>query len=220
MPIVHPVTPPVPPDAEAFGDDTVRRSLGASMLGVVLGLGFILVAWTLEAWVVFGSSVGLDPPFDLPIDRPEPGSSVMPVAISVPLLLGMVPMIVGGAIRFRRERRWLGSLPFPFAHEGYVATMASSASTSMELVLHFAAHVAPEAIEEVAQAHGVTATPRPDGPTTLLLTSPTFDNVRTSTRGFTTVDNGSLHRWFRRRAVPLLRELQRSQGLTAVEIVR
>src|SRR5262249_44827505 len=126
--------------------------------------------------------------------------------------------------RARTELAWLATLPFPFAHEGYLEALARHDDrVGFDLVLHFDRAVTTETLAASIEAAGLDQAPRARGATTLVIATPQFESRHessTRTSSTTWYDTSPLHRWFRHRAVPLLSALVRENGLRAVEIER
>ncbi len=201
--------------------------MGASAGSSAALVAAVAVGLPLAAWFGFSDSLGIAPPFD--VEDSEMRKLVFVLFMAGPAVLAVPLYLLWLRVRTRREARWLRSLPFAFAHEGYVHMLAEERdTTSLELVLRFTASVRRETIAALAESCGLGSTPRQDTATTMRLGSPTFTSgwetlaVISSGVGvtYTAHSNEKLHQWFRRRAAPMLIELWRSHGLHAVEIRR
>jgi hypothetical protein len=90
---------------------------------------------------------------------------------------------------------------------------------NFDLVLGFAAAVPPDTVSAVLERAGVTATPRPRGKTSYVVSSPSLKSkIEGGPRTTTSNGNFRLHRWFREQAFPALVALHRDAGLTSVTV--
>jgi len=219
--MLYPCTPAPPITHELFREPTTRDSLARTSLAVLLVGGmFTLAGVVLSAWLGVAGWLHVDPPFAVDGNA---RTAVFLAGLLVPLLLCVaVEVLLLVPPRLAREQRWLASLPFAFAQEGYLHAMAKERDKAeIELVLHFAGPVRAEVVTAVAESHGVGSTPRPRGPSTLRLSSPAFGARQAGSTPHATPDsysNAALHRWFRGKAVPMLVELKQGHGLESVEL--
>jgi hypothetical protein len=210
---LHPVTRPTTSasglDETTLGGLAGRSTSFALVLGIAIGLASAgaLVAPSIAAGEL-------------------PGQLTMTLAflaLAAPVIAAAVfAKLVAAPRRARSELAWLATLPFPFAHEGYLAALAQHGDrVGFDLVLHFERAVTTDVLAASIEAAGLDQAPRARGATTFAVATPQFESRHeSSTRNTTSTwyDTSPLHRWFRDRAVPLLIALSREHGLRSVEI--
>lgn len=212
----HPCSAPVPTADALARDRSVRRSLssrhdylliGASLL---TGIGLALAAYLPER-------------VSLPV-RVNLGELALPLALPIAVFPLMLTLIAISAVltpwRCRLEQQWLKSLPFPFAHRGYLmALKRESSAASLELLLTFDHLPTQSELEQLCKAR----LPRAkliwqDDNCVLVRSPPELLTQKSEAYARGVYNNARMHRWFRRVAAPFLIDLHRKAGLKKVEL--
>lgn len=207
----HPCSPPVSLNDELTRDRIVTRSLAERGDYLLIGMSLLGGAW-LSAVVCFPHRLGWTVRYEL-------GAHTALFAVAfVVLPLVFVLLMIGAILTpWRRglELRWLGSLPFPFAHQGYLRVLKrESSANNLQLLLTFDQQPKPEQVKTLCELRLPGSKVVWQDERCVLVQSPR--ELETKGRGVSS--NARLHRWFRRAAAPFFTTLHRDGGLKKVEV--
>jgi hypothetical protein len=210
----HPCSPPVPGADVLAKDRSVRRSLSSRS-------DYLLIGASLIGGIGLAAAICVPERVFLPV-RVDLGEHALRLALPIAVFPLMVTLVVIGAVltpwRCRLEQSWLKSLPFPFAHRGYLMALKRDASAGpLQLLLTFDHEPAQKDFEELCRSR----VPRSkliwqDEACVLVRSPPELETKDSYARGV--YNNAKLHHWFRRVAAPFLIDLHRKAGLKKVEL--
>jgi hypothetical protein len=216
--MVDPPTAPLPLDHPLLRDETVVRSLegNAKMATIVLLVSGFVLGILSALTLFFGIS--------LPASIADLAPLFEALALVVPLLLSyLVAKLVLTPRAIAREQARLASIPFPFAHEGYVRGLVSpSSSCVLDLHVTFARAADRARIAAAIDERDVRATVRWLDSNRAIVSSPiiqTFHEAMGSggrNASYTSADR--VHAWLVERALPLLEALHAELGVSSVSV--
>ena len=199
-------------------DRSVRRSLSSRRDYVKIGAS-ILVGIGLAAVLCVPERIpgGLVFPFRINL-----GDHALRLAAPIAAFPLMVMLLLIGAVltplRWKGEQRWLGALPFPFAHRGYLMVLKHESGTNnLQLLLTFDHHPPQQDFEQLSRMRLPGSKLVWQDEACVMVRSPPGLGAKT---GYTRAayNNAELHHWFRRVAAPFLVSLHAKAGLKKVEL--
>ncbi len=212
----HSCSKPVPTADALARDRSVRRSLSSRS-------DYLLIGFSVLAGAILSAAICVPERVFLPLPiRVDLGEHALRLALPIAVIPLMVTLVLIGAVltpwRCNLEQRWLGRLPFPFAHRGYLMALKRESSThSLQLLLTFDHEPPQRDFEQLCKSRVPRAKLTWQDETCVMVRSPPELVTRGSyARGV--YNNAQVHAWFRRVAAPFLIDLHRKAGLKKVEI--